>query len=176
MLVWLFSFLQQYFNAFHVFQYITFRAILSALTALMIALFLGGPVIRYLTQLKIGQSIRTNGPQSHLDKKGTPTMGGVLVLIAIAFSLLCWGQLDNKYLWICLFIMASFGAIGWIDDYKKVVHRNSEGLKSRWKYFWQSVFGLFVAILLFSIASQPAETAMIIPFFKNVARESIQLF
>ncbi|MEC8483150.1 MAG: phospho-N-acetylmuramoyl-pentapeptide-transferase, partial [Pseudomonadota bacterium] len=145
------------------------RAILGVLTALFISLLIGGKVIRLLQRLQIGQAVRDDGPQSHLSKAGTPTMGGVMILFSIAISTLLWGDLTNPYVWVTLLTMIAFGAVGWVDDYRKVVEKNSRGLPAKWKYFWQSVFGLSAAIYLYSIASTPAETELLIPLFKDAA-------
>lgn len=167
MLVWLFDYLSGFYSGFHVFSYLTLRSILSVLTALTFSLLLGPVVIRYLVRLKVGQSVRECGPQSHLAKSGTPTMGGCLILMSIFCSTLLWARLDNYYIWIVLAVLFAFGAIGWVDDYRKVVHRNSEGLPARWKYFWQSLSGIAAAGTLYYISTTPAETALLIPFMKN---------
>lgn len=168
MLLWLTQLLMPYFHVLRVFQYLTFRSIVSALTALAILLFLSPRFINYLKSLQIGQSIREEGPQSHYSKKGTPTMGGALILVAIAISILLWGDLTNRYIWISLLVMLGFGAIGCVDDYLKVIKRNSDGLPARWKYFWQSVLGLAAALVLYFTASTPAATELVVPFFKNL--------
>jgi phospho-N-acetylmuramoyl-pentapeptide-transferase len=126
-------------NAFHLFQYVTFRTIMSALTALVVALMLGPDLIRKLTAVKAGQVIRSDGPQSHLSKAGTPTMGGALIILAVAVATLLWTDLHNRYIWITLGVLLAFGIIGFYDDYKKLVLKDSRGLSARWKYFWQSV-------------------------------------
>lgn len=172
MLLWLADFLSQYYHGFAVFQYLTLRAILGVLTALVIGLWLGPVMIRRLSFHQIGQSIRDDGPKSHLSKAGTPTMGGALILVSIIISTLLWGNLTNKYLWAVLIVMSIFGAVGWVDDYRKVVEKNSRGLPARWKYLWQSVGGVGAALFLYFTAQSPAETILIVPFFKNV---SIQL-
>lgn len=169
MLLWLTEWLSQYMSAFAVFQYLTLRGILGVLTALLISLFVGPVMIRRLAQYQIGQSVRDDGPQSHLSKAGTPTMGGALILVAVAVSTLLWSDLSNRYVWITLGVTLLFGAIGWVDDYRKVVERNPRGLPGRWKYFWQSVIGFAAAALLFSTATLPQETTLIVPFFKDVA-------
>lgn len=169
MLVWLADFLSQYISAFGVFKYLTLRGILGVLTALSIALIVGPIMIRKLSQYQIGQSIRDDGPQSHLSKAGTPTMGGALILVAVAISTLLWADLTNRYVWITLLVTLLFGAIGWVDDYRKVVEKNSRGLPGKWKYFWQSVFGLGASFLLYSTAVTPQETTLIIPVFKDFA-------
>src|SRR5690606_653327 len=149
MLVWLFEWLSQYVKVLSVFQYLTLRGILGVLTALVISLVLGPAMIRKLSFYQIGQSVRSDGPQSHLSKAGTPTMGGALILVAIAVSTLLWGDLDNRYVWIVLITTLAFGAIGWVDDYRKVIEKNSRGLPARWKYFWQTLFGLLAACVLY---------------------------
>jgi len=169
MLVWLADYLSQFYSAFSVVQYLTLRGILSVLTALAICLIAGPIVIRRLNSLQMGQAIRTDGPKTHLSKAGTPTMGGALILLALFVSTLLWSDLGNRYVWIVLGVTFSFGLIGWVDDYRKVVEKNPRGLPGRWKYFWQSVFGLAAAWVLYSTAQSPAELELIVPFFKNVA-------
>lgn len=169
MLYWLSEYLQEYLRSFAVFQYLTVRAILGVLTALGISLLLGPWFIRRLTELRIGQAVRDDGPQSHLSKSGTPTMGGALILSAIFISTLLWTDLSNRYVWVVLIVTAIFGAVGWVDDYRKVAKRDSRGLPARWKYFWQSIAGFGAAIFLYYTAQSPAETQLFIPFFKNVA-------
>ena len=169
MLLHLANFLAQFQTAFQVFNYLTLRVILAALTALMLCLWLGPWVIRRLVEGQIGQAVRDDGPQSHLSKAGTPTMGGAMILLAIAISTLLWGDLTNYYVWIVLLVTMGFGAIGWVDDYRKVVEKNPRGLPARWKYFWQSVVGLGAAIILYATATTPAETSLLIPLFKDVA-------
>lgn len=169
MLTWLAMQLTPFESSFSVFQYLSLRGILSAVTALAISMFVGPVMIRRLEGLQIGQSVRTDGPQSHLIKSGTPTMGGALILVAITVASLLWGDLNNRYLWVALVTTIAFGAIGWVDDYRKVVEKDSRGLPARWKYFWQSVVGFAAATFLFYIADAPAETALFVPFFKDVA-------
>jgi len=169
MLFWLAEQLKEHIHGFAVFQYLTLRAILGVLTALGISLLLGPWFIRRLSELKIGQSVRNDGPQSHLTKSGTPTMGGALILIAIFASTLLWSDLSNRYVWVVMIVTAVFGAVGWVDDYRKVAKKDSRGLPARWKYFWQSVAGIGAATFLYSTAVTPAETQLFIPFFKNVA-------
>ncbi|HWH72919.1 MAG TPA: phospho-N-acetylmuramoyl-pentapeptide-transferase, partial [Methylibium sp.] len=141
------------FGFLRVFQYITFRAVMAAMTALLIGLIAGPAVIRHLASLKIGQPVRGYGVQSHLAKTGTPTMGGVLILIAITISTLLWFDLTNRFVWIVLVVMIGFGAIGWVDDWRKVVRKDPEGMRSGEKYFWQSVIGVLAALyLVFSIS------------------------
>lgn len=168
MLYLLAQFLEKYTHSFQVFHYLTLRSILSSLTALMISLLVGPVMIRKLTQHQVGQSVRDDGPQTHLKKAGTPTMGGALILIAITISILLWGDLTNAYTWLVTMVMLGFGAIGWVDDYRKLIYKNSKGLSARAKIFWQSLFALMAVVFLYSMATTPAETALIIPFFKNV--------
>jgi phospho-N-acetylmuramoyl-pentapeptide-transferase len=190
MLKELFQWLAQDIHSFAVFNYLTLRAVLAAATSLMIGLFSGPYVIRKLTALKIGQSVRTSGPQSHLSKSGTPTMGGALILISIAVTTLLWADLANRFIWVVLLVTMAFGAIGWVDDYRKVVHRNPKGMSSREKYLWQSLVGAAASLYLaFAIAAPstsqiwplvqqwagngfvldlPARSDLIVPFFKNI--------
>lgn len=168
MLIWLSEWLTQFDTGFNVFSYLTMRAILSTLTALLIAIFIGPAMIRWLQQLQIGQTIRDDGPQTHLSKAGTPTMGGVLILAAILISSLLWADLTNHYVLATLFIVVTYGAIGFIDDYRKVIRKDPKGLIARWKYFWQSVVAIVVAFYLYSTASIEAETALLVPFFKEI--------
>lgn len=168
MLVWLAQFLSQFYHGFAVFQYLTLRAILGALTALVVSLALGPYVIRRLTQYKVGQVVRDDGPQSHLSKAGTPTMGGALILISIGMSVLLWGSLSNRYVWLVLLVTFGYGLIGGVDDYRKLVLKSSRGLPSRWKFFWQSLIALVIAVYLYSTATSPVETTLVVPFFKNV--------
>lgn len=166
MLLALAQWLAQDIRTFSVFNYITLRAVLSAMTALFITFMLGPYMIRKLTAYKIGQSVRTDGPQTHLVKAGTPTMGGALILMAVGITTLLWGDLRNQYIWVVLFTTLGFGAIGWVDDYRKVVHRNPKGLSAKAKMFWQSIIALIVAVYLWQHASLPAHTEFIVPFFK----------
>ena len=166
MLLWLFQYLGQDIRAFNVFNYLTLRAVMATLTALTISFIVGPAVIRKLTALKIGQSVRSDGPQTHLIKAGTPTMGGALILVSVTVTTLLWADLSNDYVWVALLTLVGFGVIGWVDDWRKVVERNSRGLPSRWKYFWQSVIGLVVAAYLWNTATLPAHTELIIPFLK----------
>jgi phospho-N-acetylmuramoyl-pentapeptide-transferase len=155
----------------HLFQYLTFRTIMSALTALVFALLLGPNLIRRLASLKAGQVIRTDGPQSHLSKAGTPTMGGALILLAVAVATLLWADLHNRYMWITLGVTLAFGVIGFYDDYKKLVLKDSRGLAARWKYIWQSVCGLAAAFALYYVLREdsPAAIALYLPLFKQIA-------
>ena len=179
------------FGFFRVFQYLTFRAVMAALTALLIGLIAGPPVIRRLRALKIGQPIRGYAMETHLSKSGTPTMGGVLVLLAIAIATLLWTDLTNRFVWIVLLVTLGFGAIGWVDDWRKVVNKDPEGMRSREKYFWQSVIGLLAALyLVFSISENsnmrvlelffnwvrsgfdvnlPPKAGLMVPFFKEIS-------
>ena len=191
MLLWLAQFFQQDLGVLRVFSYISFRAVFATLTALSIGLAAGPAVIRLLTRLKVGQAVRTDGPQTHLVKSGTPTMGGLLILIAIAVSTLLWCDLSNRFVWVVLIVTMGFGVIGWVDDYRKVVHKEPNGMSSREKYFWQSVIGLAsAAYLAFAVSGQsnfevwhlfvewvrsgfsmdlPPKADFIIPFFKTVS-------
>ncbi|MDA8093604.1 MAG: phospho-N-acetylmuramoyl-pentapeptide-transferase [Betaproteobacteria bacterium] len=169
MLLALFNWLGRDVRTFYVFDYITLRAVLATLTSLVLSFLVGPAMIRKLTAYKIGQAVRSDGPQTHLAKAGTPTMGGALILVAIAVTTLLWADLRNEYIWLVLITTLGFGAIGWVDDYRKVVHRNPKGLSARAKYFWQSVIGLGVAIYLAASATLPAETTLIVPFFKAIS-------
>lgn len=191
MLLILAQWLQDDFGFLRVFNYITFRAVMATVTALLIGLAAGPWVIRKLTALKMGQAVRTDGPQSHLVKSGTPTMGGVLILIGIFVSCMLWADLSNRFIWIVMIVTCGFGAIGWVDDYRKVVRKDPEGMASREKFFWQTLIGLFAAIYLaFSVSEVnnlkvlqlfyewlksgfaldlPAKTNLLIPFMKEVS-------
>ena len=191
MLLALAQWLQNDYGFLRVFNYLTFRAVMASLTALVIGLGFGPAVIRRLTVMKVGQAVRTDGPQTHLVKAGTPTMGGVLVLIGIAVSTLLWGDWSNRFIWIVLLVTLGYGAIGWVDDYRKVVYRDPKGMSSREKFFWQTVIGLFAAAYLaFSVSETsnmrvlelfldwvrsglslnlPAKSHLIVPFFKEVS-------
>ena len=171
MLLWLTQLLAKYYHGFSVFQYLTLRAILSTLTALLVAFLLGPALIRRLTAFKLGQVVRNDGPVSHLKKAGTPTMGGSLLIIAIVMATLLWGDLTNRFIWVVIITIVAFGAIGWIDDYRKIILKTSKGLSARIKFLLQSVFALIVAIYLYRSASMPAETQLIIPLFKNIVVE-----
>jgi len=169
MLLELTRWLTQLESLFSLFNYLTLRGILAALTSLFLSLWLGPAVIRRLAQFKGGQPIRTDGPQSHFSKAGTPTMGGSLILVTVLLSVLLWGDLRNRYVWLVLVVMIAFGAIGWYDDWIKIVKRDPNGLKSRWKYLLQSVFGLAAGIFLWHTADVAAATTFYIPLFKAVA-------
>ncbi|AEA99167.1 phospho-N-acetylmuramoyl-pentapeptide-transferase [Alteromonas mediterranea] len=168
MLIWLADWLTQFDSGFNVFSYLTLRAILSTLTALLIAILIGPKMIRYLQRMQIGQTVRDDGPQSHLSKSGTPTMGGLLILAAIVVSGLLWADLTNRYVLVTLTVVVAYGIIGFVDDYRKVIRKDSKGLIARWKYFWQSVVALGVAFYLYSSATMSAETSLLVPFFKEV--------
>jgi phospho-N-acetylmuramoyl-pentapeptide-transferase len=154
MLLALAEWLEQYARAFNVFGYITLRAVLATMTALVISFLIGPRMIAWLARMKIGQSVRDDGPQTHLIKAGTPTMGGALILVAIVVTTLLWGNLSNRFVWVVLVVTLGFGAVGWVDDWRKVVHRNPKGMSARAKFAWQSVIGLSAAIYLaFSISA-----------------------
>jgi phospho-N-acetylmuramoyl-pentapeptide-transferase len=191
MLLALTQWLAQDVRAFNVFQYITLRAVLATLTSLAISLLAGPLVIRKLTAYKIGQAVRNDGPQTHLTKAGTPTMGGALVLLSILTATLLWADLSNRFVWAVLMVTFGFGAIGWVDDYRKVVKNNPKGLSARAKFFWQSLIGIIAAVYLaFAVSAAgtgqildlfsswvangfsmtlPAKADLIVPFYKNVA-------
>jgi phospho-N-acetylmuramoyl-pentapeptide-transferase len=162
------AWLSEYYSGFNVFQYLTLRAILAALTALAISLLVGPKMIRWLAEYQVGQRVRSDGPQTHLSKAGTPTMGGALILAAIVASTLLWADLANRFVWVVLLVTAAFGLIGFWDDYLKLVVGNSRGLIARYKYFWQSVAGLGAALALYFTAQAPADTTLYVPFFKHV--------
>jgi phospho-N-acetylmuramoyl-pentapeptide-transferase len=188
MLLWLVQFFKQDLGLLRVFGFITFRAVFATMTAISIGLFAGPAVIRMLTRLKVGQAVRTDGPQTHLIKSGTPTMGGVLVLISIGVSTLLWADLSNRFIWVVLIVTLGFGAVGWADDYRKVVYQDPNGMRSREKYFWQSLIGIVAAVYLaFSVSAPtnskvwelfvawvqsgfsmdlPPKADLIVPFFK----------
>ena len=159
--------LAEYYSGFHVFQYLTLRAILAALTALAISLLVGPRMIRWLAEYQVGQRVRSDGPQTHLSKAGTPTMGGALILAAIVAATLLWADLANRFVWVVLLVTIAFGLIGFWDDYLKLVVGNSRGLIARYKYFWQSFAGLGAAIVLYVTAQSPADTTLYVPFFKH---------
>lgn len=167
MLTWLFDHVLMADVA--LFGYITFRTVMAALTAMIVSLIVGPLFIRHMTERQIGQPIRELGPQSHLTKAGTPTMGGTLILIALSISTLLWADLANRYVWTVLFVTVAFGAIGFVDDWRKLKYRNSEGLPARWKYTFQSLAALVVAAFLYASADVPANTQLFVPFFKDIA-------
>lgn len=168
MLVWLAEYLTQFYTGFNVFSYLTFRAILSVLTAMGLSLYFGPKLIRRLQRMQIGQTVRDDGPESHFSKAGTPTMGGILILGSILAATLLWADLSNKYVWVVLTVVVGYGIIGFVDDYRKVIRKDSAGLIARWKYFWQSVIAGGVALYLYSTTQDPAETALLVPFFKDI--------
>jgi len=169
MLLELAQWLAKDMRVFNVFNYITLRAVLACLTSLVISFVIGPAMIRKLTAYKIGQSVRDDGPQTHLIKAGTPTMGGALILVSITVTTLLWADLENRFVWIVLLVTLGFGAVGWIDDYRKVVHRNPKGLSARAKLLWQSVVGISAACYIAFSSNLPAQTVFIVPFFKEVA-------
>jgi phospho-N-acetylmuramoyl-pentapeptide-transferase len=191
MLVWLTDLLGNHVRAFNVFGYITLRAVLACMTALVISFVVGPRMIAWLARMKIGQAVRDDGPQTHLVKAGTPTMGGALILVSIAVTTLLWGDLANRFVWIVLLVTLGFGAIGWVDDWRKVVHRNPKGLSARQKLLWQSLIGLVAAVFLAFAVSAPdnvpagklffgwiasgfnvslsPKTDLIVPFFKTIS-------
>ncbi|MCL2919991.1 phospho-N-acetylmuramoyl-pentapeptide-transferase [Shewanella litorisediminis] len=168
MLVYLAEYLTQFYSGFNVFSYVTFRAILALLTALMFSLWWGPKLIERLQVLQIGQVVRNDGPESHFSKRGTPTMGGLLILAGIFIGVLLWGDLGSRYVWVMLFVLGSFGLIGFIDDYRKVVRKDPKGLIARWKYIFQSLAALVVAFYLFYSTKHPGETQLVVPFFKDI--------
>lgn len=176
MLYWITQLIQEHFHGFRVFQYLTFRSILAALTAMLVGLCCGPVMIDWLRRLQIGQVVRNDGPQSHLSKAGTPTMGGVLIVVAVLVSCLLWGDLRQESLWLVMLVMLGFGMVGWVDDYRKLVLKNSKGLPGRWKYFWQSVIALAAVIALYLNSSTPFNTELTIPFFKTSVVELGWLF
>lgn len=168
MLLFLTEYLIQFDSRFSAFGSVTLRAILGALTALIISLVLGPYVIRRLNYYQIGQAVRDDGPQTHLSKAGTPTMGGALILLAVLISTLLWADLRVHYVWAVFLVTLTFGWIGWVDDYRKVVAKNPDGLPARWKFFWQSVFAFLIAVFLYQYSIVPAETQLFVPLFKDV--------
>ncbi|MFN3233979.1 MAG: phospho-N-acetylmuramoyl-pentapeptide-transferase [Gammaproteobacteria bacterium] len=167
MLYWLTQILAPYFHPLHVVHYLTFRAILTALTALLVAQGLGPLMIRYLQRMQIGQVVRDDGPQSHLSKSGTPTMGGALIMVAITVSTLLWADLSNHYIWLTLFVTLGFAAVGWVDDYRKIALKNAKGLSARRKLLYQSLVAVIAAGYLYTTATTPEQTSLLIPFFKE---------
>jgi phospho-N-acetylmuramoyl-pentapeptide-transferase len=168
MLILLFQWLEHIYRGFAVFEYVTLRVIFAAITALITTIILGPVIINKLSRAQIGQVIRDDGPQSHLSKAGTPTMGGVLILLAITTSTLLWADLKNVYVWLMLLVTIGFGLVGWLDDYKKLILKNTRGLPGRWKLFWQSVLSLIVGMILYKMAVVPVQTSLSIPFFKDL--------
>lgn len=168
MLYWLTEQLAETYGPFRVFQYLTLRAILGVLTALLIAFVVGPAMIRYLSRYNLGQPIRDDGPESHLGKAGTPTMGGLLILVAIGAATLLWSDLRNRFVWVVLAVTLSYGVIGFVDDYKKLVLRDHRGISARQKLFWQTAIALGATIFLYRHTQVPAETLYIVPFFKDI--------
>lgn len=168
MLLWLTQWLAGLESAFNLFGYLTFRAILAALTALVISLLVGPPMIRRLSRYRIGQTVRDDGPETHLSKAGTPTMGGALIIVAVVLSTLLWSDLNNRYMWTVVVVTLAFGFIGWIDDYRKLVLKDSKGLRAKYKYALQSLVGFGAALFLFETADVPEATSLIVPIFKDV--------
>jgi phospho-N-acetylmuramoyl-pentapeptide-transferase len=168
-LLYLTEYLAKFYSGFHVFQYLTLRGILAAVTALLMALLIGPRMISLLSHYQIGQVVRTDGPQSHLQKRGTPTMGGGLILVAMGIGTLLWADLSSRFVWVLLGTTLAFGLIGFYDDYLKLVVGNSKGLAARYKYLAQSVAALTIALVLHSMHQSPAETSLYVPFFKTVA-------
>jgi len=166
MLLWLAHYFQHDIGVLRVFNFITFRAVFATLTAITIGLIAGPGVIRMLARLKVGQAVRTDGPQTHLVKSGTPTMGGVLLLIAMGISTLLWADLSNRFIWIVLVVTLGFGAVGWVDDYRKVVFKDPKGMSSKEKYFWQSLIGIVAAVCLAFSVSAPSNEQSFTIFFQ----------
>ena len=175
MIIYLAEYLAQFHSGFNVFQYITLRSVMAVITALVISFIIGPFMIRKLNRYRIGQVVRDDGPETHLQKAGTPTMGGALILVSVAITTLLWGRLDNHYVWVVLITTLLFGVVGWVDDYRKLVLKDPKGLASRYKYFWQSHIGLAVASYLYSVAT-PIETQLVVPFFKDVYPQMGWLF
>ncbi|MDP9140360.1 MAG: phospho-N-acetylmuramoyl-pentapeptide-transferase [Pseudomonadota bacterium] len=169
MLYHLAEYLKEYISGFNMFSYLTLRSVLGVLTALVFSFAFGPPMIERLYRFKFGQPVRDDGPQSHLKKTGTPTMGGVLIICAIVFSTLLWADLTSRFVWFALLVTLGFGAVGFADDYIKIKHKNPKGLPARKKYFWLSLAGFGVATLMFSTAQTPVETTLIFPFVKDVS-------
>jgi len=169
MLLWLTDYLSDFVRAFSVFQYLTLRSMVSAMTALLLSLIIGPIFIEKLSRQQIGQRVRLDGPESHLAKDGTPTMGGGLIIVVITIATLFWGDLSNRYIWLVLSVTCAFGLIGWLDDYLKIRRQNSDGLPARWKIFWQTVIALLASSYLYTTADMAIQTDLIVPFFKEVA-------
>ncbi|MGQ0285750.1 phospho-N-acetylmuramoyl-pentapeptide-transferase [Pasteurellaceae bacterium 22721_9_1] len=168
MLVWLASYLEQYFSGFHVISYLSVRATLALLTALLLSLWIGPKMIRRLQIFKFGQEVRNDGPESHFQKRGTPTMGGLMILFTITVSTLLWGDLSNPYIWFSLFVLLGYGAVGFVDDYRKIKYKNTDGLIARWKYFWLSVIALIAVIGMYIVGKDTDATRLVVPFFKEI--------
>ena len=167
MLVWLAEYLVQFNTAFNVVSYITFRSIMALLTAMGIGLWIGPEVIRRLQLLKFGQEVRNDGPESHFKKRGTPTMGGVMILASIGISTVLWADLRNSYVWFVLFVLFGYGIVGFVDDYWKIKRKNTDGLIARWKYFWLSVIALIAVFGIYAVGKDTAATQLVVPFFKE---------
>ncbi|MCF6807739.1 phospho-N-acetylmuramoyl-pentapeptide-transferase [Thiotrichales bacterium 19S9-12] len=168
MLLWLTNFLTNFYHPFYIFNNVSLRCILAAATALIISLVLGKPMISWLKRLQVGQVIRQEGPQTHLTKQGTPTMGGVLIIASILIASLLWAKLSNFYIWVLIFTLVLFGMIGFLDDFLKLVLNHSKGLKSRWKYLLQSLLGLLVGIVLFFHFNQYMDLSLAIPYTQSL--------
>ncbi len=168
MIIWLAELLQPYFSFFRLFEYLSFRAIVSILTALGFSLWMGPKLIRRLQMMQIGQVVRNDGPESHFSKRGTPTMGGVMILAAITLTVFLWADLTNPYVWAVMAVLLGYGAVGFVDDYRKVVRKNTDGLIARWKYFWQSSIAFVVAFALYAHGKDTAATQLVVPFFKDI--------
>ncbi len=169
MLLYLFDALANEFSVFNVFRYLTFRGICGVITALIVCFVLGPMMIRKLSHYQIGQTVRQDGPPTHFEKVGTPTMGGALILVSVIATTLLWADLTNRFVWVVLFTCLSFGLIGWVDDYRKLIEKNPRGIGARAKFFWQSLAGIASALFLYFSAQSPLETTLIVPFFKEVA-------
>lgn len=169
MLLYLANYLSQFESGFNVFSYLTMRAILSALTALVLSFVIGPRMIRKLSHSQVGQPVRLDGPITHLPKAGTPTMGGALILTAIVVSTVLWADLENRYIWVVLFVTLAFGVIGYVDDYKKLILQDPAGISARAKFFWQSVTALAAAITLYMMANDALSTSLLIPYFKDLS-------
>ena len=169
MLLWLTDYLSDFVRAFSVFQYLTLRSMVSAMTALLLSLIIGPIYIEKLSRQQIGQRVRLDGPESHLAKDGTPTMGGGLIIVVITIATLFWGDLSNRYIWLVLSVTCAFGLIGWLDDYLKILRQNSDGLSAKWKIFWQTIVALSASSYLYTTADMAIQTDLIVPFFKEVA-------
>lgn len=169
MLVSLAEYLVKYYSCFNVFSYLTFRAIISLLTSLCLSLWLGPRMIAHLQDISFGQVVRKDGPESHFIKRGTPTMGGIMIMTTITTSVLMWADLSNPYVWFVLFVLLGYGVIGLIDDYRKVARKDTDGLVARWKYFWLSLIAMIVSFAMYFLGYGTQATALIVPFFKDVS-------
>ncbi|WP_395479865.1 phospho-N-acetylmuramoyl-pentapeptide-transferase [Candidatus Curculioniphilus buchneri] len=168
MLICLSEYLIKFYSGFNVFFYLTFRAIISLLTALFLSLCMGPCLISWLHKLQIDQVVRINGPESHFRKCGTPTMGGLLILMSIIISVLMWSYPFNPYIWYVLFVLVGYGVIGFVDDYRKVSSKDTKGLSPRWKYFWQSIIALMISVVMFTSNKTTLTTQLVVPFFKDI--------